>query len=195
MRTEACKYVYNHCNIRNISIYFCNIYLKLLQHTFKISEALETYACNMLFSTLFRTTQSRMETAGSGQPATEEGDTAWQRPATPVPGPVPTSDIPLSWSPGHTQCLGACAVLLARLAQPTSGTDEHLDPSGSEEAHRLVGGSRGKQATRWRRLRRAGSAGVAMEKAGRRSGDIVKASSFLKVVEVVQQACWPIPRA
>jgi hypothetical protein len=35
----------------------------------------------------------------------------------------------------------------ARLARPTNGTDERPDLSGDEEAHRLVGGGRGKQAT------------------------------------------------
>jgi hypothetical protein len=36
-------YMYNHCNICNISIYFYNIHMKQLQHTYK------TYACNMRF--------------------------------------------------------------------------------------------------------------------------------------------------
>jgi hypothetical protein len=36
---------------------------------------------------------------------------------------------------------------------------------------------------------------VAVEKASRRSGDVVKTSSFLEVAEVIQQACWAIPRA
>jgi Na+-translocating ferredoxin:NAD+ oxidoreductase RNF subunit RnfB len=39
-------YVYNHCNICNIPIYFCNIHTKHLQQT---SETLETYAYNMCF--------------------------------------------------------------------------------------------------------------------------------------------------
>jgi hypothetical protein len=38
-------YVYSHCNICNIPIYFCK-HLKHLQHT---SEIFETYACNMRF--------------------------------------------------------------------------------------------------------------------------------------------------
>ena len=42
-------YVYNHSNICNIPIYFCNIHMKQLQHTYKISETLETQACNMCF--------------------------------------------------------------------------------------------------------------------------------------------------
>jgi hypothetical protein len=42
--------VYNHCNIYNILIYFCNIHLKQLQHTSKTSETLKTYAYNMHFS-------------------------------------------------------------------------------------------------------------------------------------------------
>jgi hypothetical protein len=36
--------VYNHCNICNIPIYFCNIRMKRLKHTY---ETLETCACNM----------------------------------------------------------------------------------------------------------------------------------------------------
>jgi hypothetical protein len=40
-------YVYSHCNICNIQIYFCNIHKKHLQHAFKTPETFETYACNM----------------------------------------------------------------------------------------------------------------------------------------------------
>ena len=36
-------YVYNHCNIYNIPIYFCNIRMKQLKHTSKTTETLETY--------------------------------------------------------------------------------------------------------------------------------------------------------
>jgi hypothetical protein len=39
-------YMYNHCNMCNITIYFCNIHMKHLQHT---SETLKTYSCNMCF--------------------------------------------------------------------------------------------------------------------------------------------------
>jgi hypothetical protein len=42
-------YVYSHCNICNILIYFCNIDEKHLQHTSKTSETLETYTCNICF--------------------------------------------------------------------------------------------------------------------------------------------------
>jgi hypothetical protein len=38
--------VYSHYNIRNIRIYFCNINLKHLQHTY---ETFETYVCNIRF--------------------------------------------------------------------------------------------------------------------------------------------------
>jgi hypothetical protein len=37
-------YVYRHCNIYNILIYFYNIDVKHLHHTTKMSEILETYA-------------------------------------------------------------------------------------------------------------------------------------------------------
>ena len=33
----------------NITIYFCNIKMKHLQHPDDTSEILKTYACNMLF--------------------------------------------------------------------------------------------------------------------------------------------------
>ena len=39
-------YVYSHCSICNIPIYFCNTDIKHLQHT---SETSETYVCNMRF--------------------------------------------------------------------------------------------------------------------------------------------------
>jgi hypothetical protein len=42
-------YVYNPYNMGNILIYFCNIHMKHLQHTFETSKTLETYACNMCF--------------------------------------------------------------------------------------------------------------------------------------------------
>jgi hypothetical protein len=41
--------VYNHCNIYNISIYFCNIHIKHLQHSDETFETLETYFCNICF--------------------------------------------------------------------------------------------------------------------------------------------------
>ena len=40
-------YVYNHCNICNIPIYFCNIRMKHLKHTYETSKTLETCTCNM----------------------------------------------------------------------------------------------------------------------------------------------------
>jgi hypothetical protein len=42
-------YVYSHCNMCNVSIYFYNIKMKHLQHLDKTSETLKTYACNMGF--------------------------------------------------------------------------------------------------------------------------------------------------
>jgi hypothetical protein len=39
-------YVYSHCNVYNIPIYFCNTNIKHLQHT---SEKLETYVYIMCF--------------------------------------------------------------------------------------------------------------------------------------------------
>jgi hypothetical protein len=40
-------YMYNHYNIYNITIYFCNIPMKQLKHTSGKTETLETWACNM----------------------------------------------------------------------------------------------------------------------------------------------------
>jgi hypothetical protein len=42
-------YVYNHCHMYNILIYFYNIKMKHLQHPDETSEMLEIYACNMGF--------------------------------------------------------------------------------------------------------------------------------------------------
>jgi hypothetical protein len=39
-------YMYSHCHMSNIPIYFCNIGKKNLQHISKTSETLETYVCN-----------------------------------------------------------------------------------------------------------------------------------------------------
>jgi len=76
-------YVYIHCNILMNT---CNI-PQNLQHTSETSETLETYACNMCFrvsSSARRRAERRM--VGSGQPAAEDGGTAWQRPAVPSLG-------------------------------------------------------------------------------------------------------------
>jgi hypothetical protein len=43
-------YVYSHCNICNILIYFYNIKMKRLQHPNKTFETLQTYSCNMDFA-------------------------------------------------------------------------------------------------------------------------------------------------
>ena len=37
-------YMYSHCNMCNILVYFCNIDVKHLQNTFETSETLEIYA-------------------------------------------------------------------------------------------------------------------------------------------------------
>jgi hypothetical protein len=66
-------YMYNHCNMCNIPIYFCNIYIKYMQHTSKTSETIETYFCNVRFqhniSLLFGKMEARrclVFTRGSG---------------------------------------------------------------------------------------------------------------------------------
>jgi hypothetical protein len=40
MEQKLETYVYNHCNICNIPIHFCNIHMKHLQPTYKTSETL-----------------------------------------------------------------------------------------------------------------------------------------------------------
>ena len=54
-------YIYNHCNICNILIYFCDICMKHLQHTSETSEILKTYACNMRFQRNIILLLGRME--------------------------------------------------------------------------------------------------------------------------------------
>ena len=44
-------YMYSHCNICDISIYFCNIHTKHLQHTSETYEILKTYAFSKSWST------------------------------------------------------------------------------------------------------------------------------------------------
>ena len=59
-RTLA-TYVYNHCNMCNIMIYFCNIQMKHLQHISEISETIEIYSCNMRFQRNISLLLGRME--------------------------------------------------------------------------------------------------------------------------------------
>ena len=42
-------YVYNHWNICNIRVYFCNIHMKHLQRSSETSATLKTDACNECF--------------------------------------------------------------------------------------------------------------------------------------------------
>jgi hypothetical protein len=44
LKQTLATYMYSHCNIYNIPIYFCNIHMKHLQHTPRTSKTLETYA-------------------------------------------------------------------------------------------------------------------------------------------------------
>ena len=73
---KLATYVYNHCNICNIPIYFCNIHLKHLQRTSKTSETLERYACNMHFSPFFHATQSKVGNGLFRPPVVEDGGAA-----------------------------------------------------------------------------------------------------------------------
>jgi hypothetical protein len=54
-------YVYSHCNMCNIPIYFYNTNIKHLQHTFQTPETLETYVCNMRFQRNISMLLRRME--------------------------------------------------------------------------------------------------------------------------------------
>jgi hypothetical protein len=47
LKQTLVTYVYSHCNVCNISIYFCNIYTKHLQHTSETPATTETYVCNI----------------------------------------------------------------------------------------------------------------------------------------------------
>jgi hypothetical protein len=47
LKQTLAAYVYSHCNICNIPIYYCNIYTKYLQHTSETSTIVKTYVCNM----------------------------------------------------------------------------------------------------------------------------------------------------
>ena len=55
-------YTYSHCNMRNISIYSCNIDIKHLQHTSETPKILKTYVCNMPFQLKHLLAASQMET-------------------------------------------------------------------------------------------------------------------------------------
>ena len=57
----------------NITIYFCNIHMKNLQHTSETSKIIETYSCNMRFQLNISLLLDKMEarqcvvfTGGSG---------------------------------------------------------------------------------------------------------------------------------
>jgi hypothetical protein len=56
-------YVYSHCNMCNIPIYFCNIKMKYLQH---LDETLETCVCNIDFQRSVILLLRRMEACRCG---------------------------------------------------------------------------------------------------------------------------------
>jgi hypothetical protein len=47
LKQTLATYMFSHCNICDIPIYFCNIYTKPLQHISEISTTTETYICNI----------------------------------------------------------------------------------------------------------------------------------------------------
>jgi hypothetical protein len=96
------RYVYRHCNICNISIYFCNIYIKRLQYT---TETIETYAWNTRNTPLLlrrMEARRRMEfTGGSRGIATvDQIDSAYRK-----AGEDPFVDIGILGSMQDTQPL------------------------------------------------------------------------------------------
>jgi hypothetical protein len=76
-------YVYDYCNMCNITIYFCNIHMEHLQHTSEIFETIKTYSCNIRFQCNISLLLGRMEahrcvvfTGGSGPAALVGGEQA-----------------------------------------------------------------------------------------------------------------------
>ena len=59
-------HVYSHCNMCNISIYFCNIKMKQLQYPDETYETLETHFYNMGFAWTNGGTPVRRSTAAHG---------------------------------------------------------------------------------------------------------------------------------
>jgi hypothetical protein len=74
-------YMYNHCNMCNILIYFCNMKMKHLQHPDETSEILEIYLCNMGFQRNVILLFGRMEACRCGarrrQMELSRAPTAW----------------------------------------------------------------------------------------------------------------------
>jgi hypothetical protein len=164
-------YVYNHCTIWNISIYFatsiwdtCNVPFKHLKHI------LATCVFQSHSSLRHRAELRIVVRPGSGA-------------AAPAPDPDPGNNDPFSWLPGHTRRPGACAAV-AELARPASGTTRATGPQ------RRWGGS----PARWRWPRQARNTGAVVENVARRSREVVEASSFLETMEVVQEACLARPQ-
>ena len=65
-------YVYNHCNIYNITIYFCNIHMKYLQHTFETCETLETCAFSKTWQSSGRSEGGWQRMGGCADPGDRE---------------------------------------------------------------------------------------------------------------------------
>jgi hypothetical protein len=59
-------YVYNHYNMCNIPIYFCNIDIQHLQHTSETSKTLEIYSYNIRFQHNIYLLLGRMEARRRG---------------------------------------------------------------------------------------------------------------------------------
>jgi hypothetical protein len=59
-------YMYSHCSMSNIPVYFCNIKIKHSQHLDKTLKTLETYSCNMGFACMNGGTPARRSTTAHG---------------------------------------------------------------------------------------------------------------------------------
>jgi hypothetical protein len=94
-------YVYSHCNICNIPIYFCNIHIKQLQHTSETSETFKTYACNLRFQQKAGRRVAERGRGASGQDGSHDRGSATSTPRGGVsvrrPNETDTRDLSLSF--------------------------------------------------------------------------------------------------
>jgi hypothetical protein len=160
------RYVYNHCNI------WKHLDLRL-QHISATSETFGIYAYNMRF---FNLLPYNAEQSG------EQLVLASRWPRMVVRSDSEQLRLHLVWtwlattlSSGRLATHVIHAPMWLLLSCPCQ-----LDPNDDEEARRLVGGGHDKRVARWRRLRRAGCMGAAMEKAAKWSGEVVEASNFFR---------------
>jgi hypothetical protein len=120
-------YVYNHCNICNIPIYFCNIHLKHLQHT---SKTFKTYAYNMCFQQNMAARRAEHGTAES-RLCGRGGEGGWQWPGgCAVPGdrayavPVVEATTAVAWCGlARRACCGGAGVAMVEMKAGRHGRE------------------------------------------------------------------------